>query len=106
MPNQAEILDYLGRSGDISFRWNWPCLEFDGGWFNWFISENEQKEFCIGQAYGNHEAIAEKARQLAKASNCEKIVFATKRNPKAFERLTGAKIVATVLELPLEQNHG
>ena len=106
MPNQTEILDYLGRSGDQSFRWNWPCYEFDGGWFNWFIAENELKEFCIGQAYGDHELIADKARQLAKASGCEKIVFATKRNARAFERLTGARIVATVLELPLEARDG
>lgn len=103
MPEQAQILDYLGRSGDASFRWNWPCLEFDGGWFNWFINESgDGKEFVIGQAYGDHKAIAEKARTMARACHCDRIIFATKRNGKALARLTGAEVIATVLKLPME----
>ena len=101
MPAQAEILDYLRRSGDMGFKWNWPCIDFEGGWFNYFINEQDN-ELCIGQAYGDHKQIARQARALASRLKCARIIFATKRNGKAFERLTGAKVFATVLELPLE----
>lgn len=104
MPSPAEIAAYMQRSGDESFKTCWPFHEYAGGWFSYFINPLEN-EFVICQAMGKHQDIAREARELANLLQCDRIIFATRRNGEAFARLTGAKVVATVLELPLEAGH-
>lgn len=103
MPTEQEVRHYLEKSGDDRFCWEWALYEFDEGWFNYFVQQPDAK-FCIGQAYGSHQAIAREARNLARFYQCKCIIFTTARNARAFERLTGARIIAAVLELPLEVN--
>lgn len=101
MPTMQQMRDYLAKSGDDSFRWDWPLYETSTCWFSYWIDEAENT-FVVGQAQGDHEELASHIRAMATALNCGRILFATKRNGPAFARLVGAKIVATVLELPLE----
>jgi hypothetical protein len=100
MPNAAEIQHYLASSGDDKFHWEWPLIEFPGGWFNWWVDESKNN-LVVGQCYAPH-AIGEAvkvARSLCTELKCDKIIFATHHDGEAFARLTGGRLTAYVVEL-------
>lgn len=85
---------YLEKSGDKRIYTELQTVDLGDSWFNYSIGFDG--ELVIVQAQGDHRKIAERARSMARGG---RIIFATRRNGKAFARLTGAKIIGTVLEL-------
>ena len=98
--DQAEIRDYLDRSGDDSFRWELPLMAFDEGWFNYWINEKTD-ELVVVQAYGNHKALLAESKNLCGVLKLKAIVFATYRNGRAMARLFGGERVAEIVRIDL-----
>lgn len=92
-----EARDYLRRSGDLEIAPD--CLEIDGHGFASFRSIDGY--LVIHQCYGDGKFWANLARDMAKDKGLKGVMFTTRRNPKAFERRHGAKIVGYLMELPL-----
>lgn len=58
----------------------------------------------LQEATDNHKAMHEEISFLAKKIGATAMYFSTERNAKAWERLVGAKSIATTLELPFKDN--
>ena len=77
-------------------------LEYeDVGWLEYVIKDNI---FWICSAYSckphkETKKIWSKVKDMASQNKCDSIRFDTKRNPKAFERLFGAKVISSTLEI-------
>ena len=90
---KASHIDYLRRSGDehieadnyIANEHGFASYEIDG------------EQFTIIQCYGNGSWWQNEFMRLARLHNCKTILFATKRNPKTFERKFGYESVATIM---------
>lgn len=107
MPTEAQIREYLERSGDKAFAWRLPLVEWPNGWLNYHVNTgvtDDKREFVIVQAQGRQAEIAAAARAHAAALECKRIIFATQRNGRAFERLTGGRIVGYLIELPMTES--
>ena len=100
MPDAEEIRDYLDKSGDTGYRWNLPCAEFAGGWYNFSVNE-EERSFVIWQAYGKAKAIKAHAVNLAHHFGCERIIYVANTRGEASARLFGGKVLGTLIEVPL-----
>ncbi len=98
MPNQADIRDYLDRSGDPSFLWDKPTEEFDGGWFSYSL-DDEYGALVVWQAYGKAPALLKRAKALAASHGKPLIRFATRHNGAAMARLFGGYIVGTIVDI-------
>jgi hypothetical protein len=98
MPTPYEIKQYLSKSGDDSFRWNLPILEGHGWWFSYVLDEQENVLY-VYQAMGKAETLKAKTQELCRHLGCDRIIFATRRNGRAFARLIGGKVIAEVVEL-------
>ena len=100
--------DYLKRSGDklndflTGYEEPLNVLEYEGiGWVEYLVQDNV---FWIPSAYSckSHKEtkkIWNKVKDIAVDNGCDRIHFMTQRNPKAFERLFNAKVIATKLEV-------
>jgi|AACY02.8.fsa_nt_gi hypothetical protein len=96
MPSPEEVRDYLDRSGDDRFLWEWPIHECAHGWFNYVVSDGTM---LISQVYGNVRELMKEAQSLA-AEGGWSINVMTKRSPRAYKRIWGATVVGYVLEVP------
>lgn len=93
----ADVTRYLLKSGDSEIYWNLPFIRFKEGWFNYEVNG---EILTIVQAYGPHKELAKRARKLARDRKLDRIVFATKRNGKAFAKLINGKVIGTIVEVP------
>jgi len=93
--DKKDIEQYLKKSGDTSIN---PAnlIENSHGFMSWRI--NKPDTFVLINVYGDGKYWDSVAVELAKQLNLSKIVFGTKRNPKAFERKYGYSHVGYILE--------
>lgn len=101
-----QVLDYINRSGD-SMKDLELLLDRDitviklpkhRSWYSYYVQAGK---LVIFTAYGNGKLILAHAKEEAKIKEASKIVFSTRRNPKAFERKFGFKQIGTVMELEI-----
>tara|TARA_R100000808_G_scaffold13572_1_gene32803 strand:+ start:7393 stop:7752 length:360 start_codon:yes stop_codon:yes gene_type:complete len=75
--------------------WGWvEYTKFDDVLWIW-------SSYAIPGKQKDSQDIWKKLKDLAKKSGCKKIQFSTRRNPKAWERLYGAKVVQYKMEVVL-----
>ena len=98
MPTHDEIRDYLERSGDDRFMWDYPIIEFEGGWFTW-QPDDRADALIVVQAYGNHAALLREAKKLATLLEFKKIRFGTQHKGAAMARLFGGQVIAEIVEI-------
>ena len=89
---------YLKKSKDDKIYWQDGISITDGN--NFAVYKVNGNKFVIIHLFAIHNGRIwiEKLREIAKANKCDKFIFYTKRNPRAFAKFTGAKIIAYVLE--------
>lgn len=92
MSNEAH-LDFMQRSGDITITQT-NYIENSHGFASYKI---EGDTLRVIQVYGDGKHWERFFRKLAKENNIKRAMFYTRRNPKAFERRYGAKVVQTVM---------
>ena len=90
---KASHIDYLRRSGDEHIEAD-NYIENEHGFASYQI---DGEEFTIVQCYGDGKWWQGEFMRLAKLNKCKIILFATRRNPKTFERKFGYEVVATVM---------
>lgn len=75
------------------------CIEYcpENGILTYLIDESE-KQLILFQVCGNAEYWDIITQKIAKMNGCNKITFATKRNPKGFIRKYRYKVAGYVLE--------
>ena len=95
--NEAQ-LDYLQRTGDRTITQT-NYTENEHGFASYKI-ENDTLQ--VIQVYGDGSYWYDFFEKLAKNHKCARVIFYTRRNPKAFERKYGMKVVQTLMmkELP------
>jgi len=98
MPTLNEIQDYLARSGDDAFRWEYPIHEFEGGWFTWY-DDAKVDALIVLQAYGNNRALLKQAKMMARQLHRPRIRFATQHKGAAMARLFGGRVVAEIIDI-------
>ncbi|RKX63945.1 MAG: hypothetical protein DRP34_00630 [Thermodesulfobacteriota bacterium] len=69
-----------------------------------YMDEHYGALVILQEATDNHKAMHEELSNLAKKVGATAMYFSTERNAKAWERLVGAKSIATTLELPFKDN--
>lgn len=97
MANEAQ-LDFLQRTGDRTITQT-NYTENEHGFCSYKIDGDT---FQVIQAYGDGKYWQTFFEQKAKENNCKRIIFYTRRNPKAFVRKYGLQVVQTLMmkELP------
>ena len=95
---KASHIDYLRRSGDGHIEAN-NYIENEHGFASYEI---DGEQFTIVQCYGDGVWWQDEFVLLAKLNNCKTRLFATRRNPKAFERRFGYEAIATVMTKKVE----
>ena len=99
--NQVNNLeDYLIKSGDelTSLMNDVPgqkIIEWEDGWCEYLVLT------AYSKSRKNTKTMWEKLIKLAKDYKCDSIQCITSRNPKAFKRLFGFKVIETKLEYKL-----
>lgn len=89
------IEDYFKKSGDDCLRGEYFILSEFG-----FMTFHYDEEYLyLDNVYGDGKKWIEVIKQLKQQLNVDKVMFATRRNPKAFERKYKVKIVGYILEL-------
>lgn len=85
---------YLGLTGKVNIDCEIIYIEGKG-----FISYAIQGDrLLIPDLYGNGKFWLDYALTLAKEKGCTKLVGGTRRNPKAYAKMFGTKVVGYVLE--------
>ena len=92
MCNEAH-LDFLERSGDKAIT-NTNYIENDHGFASYKIENNV---LHVIQVYGDGKYWEKFFRKIAKENNVTRAMFYTRRNPKAFARRFGAKVVQYIM---------
>ena len=92
MSNEAH-LDFMQRSGDRTIT-QVNYIENDQGFASYKI---EGGVLHVIQVYGNGKHWERFFRKVAKENNVKRAMFYTRRNPKAFERRFGAKVVQYIM---------
>ena len=69
-----------------------------------YMDEHYGALIILQEATDNRKAMYEELNYLAKKIGATAMYFSTERNAKAWERLVGAKSIATTLELPFKDN--
>lgn len=67
-----------------------------------FVFEDREDALCVLQACGDGKWVDEIATMTARELGHKKIVFETRRNPKAWERKFGYKLTGYVLEKEID----
>jgi hypothetical protein len=93
--NVADIEQYLKKSGDTAISTD-NLIKNAKGFMSWRVTKPET--LVLINVYGDGKYWDSVAVELAKQLNLSKIVFGTKRNPKAFERKYGYSHVGYILE--------
>ena len=74
----------------------------DAGWLEYLIKDDIlwicSAYSCKAHKY-TRKIFWNKVKDIASQNGCSKIQFNTSRNPKAFERLIGAKVISSKLEV-------
>lgn len=96
--SNEEHLDFLHRSGDRTITQT-NYTENDHGFVSYKIEGNT---LHVIQVYGDGKHWEKFFRKLAKEQGIKRAMFYTRRNPKAFQRRYGAKIVQTVMMIEEE----
>jgi len=91
---------YLEKSGD-SYIHEDNLIENEHGFMSWKIHEND---LVLLNVYGDGEYWDVFSNQLAKEFKKKKIIIATRRNPKAFEKKFNYKLTGYILEKEVEYN--
>lgn len=96
--------DYYRKSGDNHIVvGEGVSVAVTGHGFCTYAKDNiEQDVLFVFNCYGNGKYWEQFLKEKAKELGCKKIRFATKRNPKAFERRFGAKLVGYILEVEVD----
>lgn len=89
-----QVHDYLKRSGDATLCTD-NLIENEHGFLTWKIHEDK---LVAVQVYGDGKYWDAFLNELAKLIGLNKIMMATKRNPKTFERKFGYKVTGHILE--------
>lgn len=94
MISQADIEDYLNKSGDEYLSGD-HVIENEHGFLTYSVTPD-----ClfIINCYGDGEYWDKVANDLAKEAGKDVVRFGTRRNPKTFERKYGYKTVGYILE--------
>jgi outer membrane protein assembly factor BamB len=95
MVSKEDIEKYLRKSGD-QFIYEDNIVVNDHGFMSWMIDTDGS--FVALNVYGDGEYWDSFIMQLAEKLGCTKARFATRRNPKAFERKFGYKIAGYIME--------
>ena len=98
MPSQAEIQDYLRRSGDSEFHWEYPMCEFPRGWFTYKV-DLDADAIIVLQAYGEAPELRRQAVMLARELGLPRIRYAVSSRAAVSARLFKGKIIASVIEV-------
>lgn len=93
--NAADVKQYLKKSGDATISTD-NLIKNAKGFMSWRVTKPET--LVLINVYGDGKYWDSVAVELAKQLNLNKIVFGTKRNPKAFERKYGYSHVGYILE--------
>ena len=92
--NFQDIEKYLKKSGDDEISTS-NLVENQHGFMSW----RTHKDTFVGiNVYGDGHYWDAFANELAKKLGLKKIMFATKRSPKVFEKKYGYKITGYILE--------
>ena len=94
---------YLEKSGDEKIYFD-NYTENENGFCSWELSE--EGDFVISQCYGNGEYWIDYFMKKAKELHCKRLLMATKRNPKAFERKYKFVTVGYILTRELDKDNG
>lgn len=97
IPNE-QIQNYLAKSGDDELATGKKAVHPEHGFC---IYDCNNEALVLIQVYGNGEFWDQWAEIKAQELGVNKIMFATKRSPKAYCRKYGYKIVGHVLEREL-----
>lgn len=94
MITQSDIEQYLKKSKDEELNTQ-NLIENEHGFMSW----TEHKDYLVAlQVYGDGAYWNEVLNNLAKQLGYKKILMATKRNYKAFEKKFGFKLTGYILE--------
>lgn len=99
MANDAQ-LDYMERTGDRTIV-NTNYTENEHGFASYKI---EKDKLHVIQVYGDGKYWESFFRKLAKEKGIKQAMFYTRRNPKAFARRYGAKVVQTLMIIEEKPN--
>jgi len=69
-----------------------------------YMDEHYGALMILQEATDNHKAMHDELSFFAKKVGATAMYFSTERNVKAWERLVGAKSIATTLKLPFKDN--
>jgi len=93
--DSKDLQRYLEKSGDTELSEGTNLIENDKGFMTWRI----HKDSFVGvNIYGDGHYWDAFANELAKHLGLKKLMFATKRSPKVFEKNYGYKITGYILE--------
>ena len=95
MISQEDIEKYLKKSGD-SFIYEDNIIVNEHGFLSWIIDTDGA--FVALNVYGDGDYWDSFIMQLAEKLGCTKARFATRRNPKVWERKYGYKIAGYIME--------
>lgn len=88
------VNDYFNRTGKVSI--DCEILAEDGkGFISYAIAGDK---LLVPDLYGDGKYWLEKALEFARQNGCTKLIGGTRRNPKAYEKMFGTKVVGYILE--------
>lgn len=93
------LKNYLEKSGD-SYIHEDNLIENEHGFMSWTIRDDNT--LVLLNVYGDGKYWDLFSNQLAKQMNLNKILIATYRKPKAFEKKFGYKLTGYILEKEVE----
>lgn len=93
-PIEDLVSDYLNSVGKASI--DCQILHIEGKGFISYAIQGDK--LVIPDLYGDGKFWLEKALELAKTNGCTKLLGGTRRNPKAYNKMFGTKVVGYILE--------
>jgi len=93
--SQEDIKKYLKKSGD-QFIYEDNIIVNEHGFMSWMLDTDGA--FVALNVYGDGDYWDSFIMQLAEKLGCTKARFATRRNPKTFEKKFGYKIAGYIME--------
>ena len=92
--NKEDLEKYLSKSGDDGIYTD-NLIENSHGFMSWKVSD---QGLVLLNVYGDGKYWDEFSIELAKKLNLKKIITATRRSPRAYQKKYGYKLTGFVLE--------
>ncbi|MGC8869624.1 MAG: hypothetical protein ACP5PT_00840 [Brevinematia bacterium] len=91
---------YYKKSGDTSLSGDFLVLISNVGFFT-FQHDTNENILYLHNVYGNGKKLFEVVKEVKNKLKASKVIFATKRNFKTFERKYKAKVIGYIMELDI-----